>query len=748
MSAVDYLIVGGGLAGATAAETLRREGAQGSVALLCAEDVLPYHRPPLSKEFLLSKRNRESVLIHDTAFYRERDIEVRLGTRALRVDPLGNRVETDTAGELRFNQLLIATGARLRKLDLPGADLDGVFYLRRLADAEALKQAMAVARRAVVVGASFIAMEVTASLITKGIATTLVAKTDQLYCRLDSPELSAFMADYFRAQGATIVLSDTLSRIDGNGRIGSVTTHAGRTLPCDLLAIGVGVEPEIDWLRDSGLRLDRGVVVDPHMRTSQPDIYAAGDIARFFDPIFKRYRRIEHWDNAVKQGRLAARNMLGNRQTYRAVSYFFSDVFDLSFNVVGDVAEADERIVRGNPADKSFSILYLKDKRLHAALLLERPLMEQKAAGSLIVNRIGLASCGPELADPAFPLEKTATQTVLILQGGGALGAFECGVVKAMEEKGIYPDIVAGISIGAFNAAIIAGHPRQAAPALEAFWNELSLDTPPALTEALRRMFSANQALVFGSPNFFRPRWLMPMLAPQQWPVNWTSFYDPSPVIGLLRRYVEFEKLKDGPVRLMVGAVNVETAELETFDSFIDELTPDHVLASGSLPPGFPWTTIDGKHYWDGGIVSNSPLDQVAESTGLTSKKVYIVNLYPGRKPLPRQMLEVLTRRDEILYAERINRSLRTRELIENLRGLVEDITGCLDSAVADQIRQRPNYIEAMGESCALSITRILHEGEPEESASKDYDFSRQTIKEHIEHGYRAAQAALEKKTS
>ncbi|CAL1241901.1 FAD-dependent oxidoreductase [Candidatus Methylocalor cossyra] len=756
MSVVDFLIVGGGLAAATAAETLRAEGAQGTIAMLAAEAVLPYHRPPLSKDYLLAPKLRDSLFIHEETFYRDHGIEVLLGTRALRVDPKQKRVETDRHGGFGFKTLLIATGARPRRLSVPGAERDGIFYLRTWADAEALRAAMGEARRAVVVGASFMALELTASLIRKGIATTVVAPTDTLYCRLESPEFSAFIAEYFEARGATILFEDRLSRIEGGRRVEGVATHGGRTLPCDLLAIGIGVEPDIGFLKDSGLLLDRGVVVDAHLETNRPGIYAAGDCARFFDPVFKRYRRIEHWDNAVKQGRIAARNMLGRRRSYRTVSYFFSDVFDLGFTVVGDLRDADHRIVRGSmavPAHRprdpgegpSFSILYLKDRALRAALLVNRPVLDQKAVGALILNRVDLANIQPKVADPAFPLERAATQTVLILQGGGALGAFECGVVKAMEEKGIYPDLVAGISIGAFNAAIVASHPRQAGPALEAFWHDLSLATPPASSEALRRWLASSQALLFGSPKFFYPRWWKPVLHPAQWPVFWTSFYDTSPALELLRRHIDFQRLKTSPVRLLAGAVNVETAELDTFDSFIDELTPAHILASGSLPPGFPWTVVDGKPYWDGGLVSNSPLDLVIESDGLSNKKVYIVNLYPVRQSLPRNLAEVLTRRDEIVYAEKIRRSARVSELIKNFRDLVEQLMQALDPAVAEQIRQRPNYIETMGETCTAAIVRFVHEGEPGESAAKDYDFSRHTIEEHIAHGYRLAKERLER---
>jgi predicted acylesterase/phospholipase RssA len=452
--------------------------------------------------------------------------------------------------------------------------------------------------------------------------------------------------------------------------------------------------------------VDSGIRVNQYLETNQPGIFAAGDVANFYDPIARKRSRAEHWDNAIKQGRIAALNMLGERQSWRTVSYFFSDVFDLTFNVVGSTKKTGERIVRGSVEDRSFSVLYLGNNRLHGAFLLEQSFLEAKAAGALIANRSDLAVTKAKLPDSRFPLNRAAVQTVLILQGGGALGAFECGVVKALEERSIYPDLVAGVSIGAFNAAIIAANPRNATAALEAFWRELSLDTPDVPFEELRRALSSLQSLVFGAPRFFRPRWFEPILTPAQLPTNWTSFYDPSPLKATLRKYVAFKKLRDSPVRLVLSAVDVETSQLTIFDSYVDEITPEHVLASGSLPPAFPWTSIEGKHYWDGGLVSNSPLDQVVEVGGLTDKNIYVVNLWLEQRALPRSIPEVLARRDEVLFAEKIRRNIRIWQRIDDYRRLVEEIMAGLESKTAEQIKRRPHYIEAVGETCPLSITR------------------------------------------
>jgi NTE family protein len=251
---------------------------------------------------------------------------------------------------------------------------------------------------------------------------------------------------------------------------------------------------------------------------------------------------------------------------------------------------------------------------------------------------------------------------------------------------------------------------------------------------------------MFGPPHFFRPRWLEPILSPAQLPTNWTSFYDPSPLKATLNKYVAFEKLRDSPVRLLLTAVDVETGRLAIFDSYVDEITPEHILASGSLPPGFPWTTIAGKHYWDGALVSNSPLDQVVEIGGLTGKDVYVVNLWLEKRALPHSIPEVLARRDEIVFAEKIRRNILTREYIDDYRQLVEEIMSSVEPKVAEQIRRRPRYIETVGEVCPLSVTRINRKPIEGESVSRDYEFSRKSIDQLIAQGYAIAAKTLERR--
>jgi NADPH-dependent 2,4-dienoyl-CoA reductase/sulfur reductase-like enzyme/predicted acylesterase/phospholipase RssA len=743
---VDFLLVGGGLASATAAETLRGGGAEGSIAIVTAENSLPYHRPPLSKDFLVKGPEKTNILVHAPSFYREHDIAIHLAARVSRVDIERRTVETEQGSQFRFGKLLISTGASVEELSVPGANLAGIHYLRTAEDGRALYDDIARVRHAVVVGASFLGMELAAAFARRGIRTTVIAKEALLYDKLGSPEISRFFAQYFRTRGVEHICSEGVEKFCGTVRVESVVTQSGKVVPCELVAVGIGVHPEVGFLRDSGIALDNGILVNQHLETNQPGVYAAGDVANFYDPITRCRRRSEHWDNAVKQGRIAAWNMLGDRQSWRTVSYFFSDVFDLTFNVVGDTEDASERIVRGSPQGEAFAVLYLAANRLRGAFLLNQSYVEAKAAGALIMSRSNLGPAKGRLTDIQLPLNRAAVETVLILQGGGALGAFECGVVKALEERDIHPNLVAGVSIGAINATIIAANPGNATGVLEAFWRELSLDVPDLPNEDLRRTLSSLQSLMFGSPHFFRPRWFEPILSPAQLPTHWKSFYELSPLKATLSKYVAFDKLRDSPVRLVLTAVDVETGQLAIFDSYVDEITPDHVLASGSLPPGFPWTTIGGRHYWDGGLVSNSPLDQVVEVGGLTGKDVYIVNLWLDKRALPQSIPEVLARRDEILFAEKIRRSVRSWEYLNGYRQLVEEIMGNLEPKLAEQIRRRPLYIETVGETCPLSITRLTREAVEGEPVSRDYEFSRQSIDQHIAQGYAIAAKILQRR--
>lgn len=744
---IDHLIVGGGAAAATAAATLRLEDADCSIAILSADVTPPYYRPALSKQFLTGKSSDQQILIHPAAYYADQRIELILGAEAVALDSAARIVTTASGDRLRYGKLLIATGSGPLRLAVPGDGLRGVHHMRSMADCERVRGEIASgAKRAVVLGASFLGMEIAMTLLELGLEVTVIECRDRILPHVESQRVSDYFLKHAAERGATILLSDTLAAVRGKGRVREVETRSGKNLPCDLLMVSIGVAPATQFLAGSGVALDAGlVVVDDQLKTSADDIFAAGDVTSFYDPIFARRRHVQHWDNAVKQGRLAALNMLGRRLRYDEVSYFFCDFGDVSFSMLGAPEEADERIARGSLEKKSLALFYLKDDVPRALLSVGRPAEETRSVEGLIRYRVNLHDELDKLRDPDFALDLIPTQTVLVLQGGGAMGAFECGVVKALEEEAIFPDIVAGISIGALNGAIVAGNPRHATRALESFWSELEIASPALLGEDAARAITSMQILSFGVPHFFRPRWVPSITSALTPPMNWTSYYDPSPMRELIARYVDFPKLRTSPVRLLVGAVNVRSGELEVFDSYVQDLTPDHVLASGSLPPGFPWTEIDGQAYWDGGVISNSPLDLVFERCGPDGKNVYIVDLFAGRRPLPGNMMEVMSRRDEIVYSERVRSDLRLRELTASYRELVDRILDQVDEPTRARITQRPLYIELMGDGGQTHITRFVRQGREGEPSSRDYDFSDISIRANREQGYALVKDTLGK---
>ena len=402
----DYLIIGGGLAGATAVKELLLMGAQGSIGMLAAETGLPYERPPLSKDFLLGQAPRDSLFLLSERVYREHGVGLHLGTPAASVSP-GRHLVTSAGGdEFEYGSLLIASGCAVRRLQIPGTDLPGLFYLRTLADAEALKQAIAGGGHAVVIGGGFIGLEVASALAQRDIGVTIIHRADRLFERFASEELCSFFERHYLDHGVHVVYEDEVRRLEGDGRLRKVVTRAGRTLPCDFVFAGIGVEPGVAYLEGSGIEINNGIVVNEYLQAGAPDVFAAGDVANFFDPVFGRRRRIEHWDNAITQGRLAARNMAGVREPFAGVSYFYSTVFGITYEFFGDLSGYDEMVLRGSFDRKTAALLYLGGGVLRAALLLNRPPAERRAVQQLIVSRQQIGSLQEQLADDHFMLER------------------------------------------------------------------------------------------------------------------------------------------------------------------------------------------------------------------------------------------------------------------------------------------------------------------------------------------------------
>lgn len=379
------------VAGYAAKELVSQGLKPGELAIVSADSAVPYERPPLSKGFLSGKDNEDSILINVPDWYREHGIEMRLNTVIARVDPGEKRLRSNTGEEFECEHLLLATGARARKLDCPGNDLGSVFYLRSLQDSATIRSANAGAKTAVIIGGGFIGMEVASVLARKNIQTTLITNEDRVWSRVFTPAMSAFFEQYYAARGVRIVKQARVGALEGEGRVQAVLLGDRQKLSCDLVVIGVGAVPVTELLEKTGVRIDDGIVVNDCLETSTAGIYAAGDVASYSDAIFRKRRRVEHWDNAVSQGQHWARVVLGERQPFVHVPYFFSDVFDLSYELWGDTTEASEIVIRGDVRSASFSGWWLKDERVMAAFVMNRPDEERGVAPNWIKSSQGIS---------------------------------------------------------------------------------------------------------------------------------------------------------------------------------------------------------------------------------------------------------------------------------------------------------------------------------------------------------------------
>jgi len=364
----EIVIVGGGLTAARVAESYRESGGSDRVTLLASEEHPPYHRPPLTKRLLRGEVEPSETLVATPDDFRELDVELRLGTPAASLDLASRTVTLESGRDVAYERLVIATGAAPRRLPVPGADLDGVSTLRTLDDSLALREAADSARRVVVVGTGFIGLEVTASLRARGVEVTIVDAATAPFQALGAPNFSAFLVHLYRDHGVELLLGDGIEGFFGNGKVDAVRTASGRDVEADLVVVGVGVAPSTTWLEGSGLELDNGVVVDSRLRASAEDVFAAGDVANFEDPIFRRRRRIEHWSNADYQGRLLGKVLAGENVSYDRVSAFFTELFGTVYRFFGDSEGAGRQELEGSFADGRAVVRYFDGNRLRAAL--------------------------------------------------------------------------------------------------------------------------------------------------------------------------------------------------------------------------------------------------------------------------------------------------------------------------------------------------------------------------------------------
>jgi NADPH-dependent 2,4-dienoyl-CoA reductase/sulfur reductase-like enzyme len=388
MKISKYAILGGGMVAGYAAKQLVEGGLKpGELTIVSADTSLPYERPPLSKGFLAGKDTEAGIRINPEDFYREHEIEVRLHCEADGIDAGRKLLRLRSGEDLGFERLIIATGARVKTLDVPGSDLAGIYYLRSMEDAGRIRAHAASAKRALVAGSGFIGMEVASVLAQKGIAITMVLREDRIWKKFFTPAMSRFFESYYAARGVQFIKQATVAELRGDGAVSSAALDGDRTVACDLVVAGIGVRPVTELLAGSGIEVADGVMVNEYLETNQRDIWAAGDVANYQDTLFGKRRRVEHWDNAVSQGQHCARALAGERTPFLHVPYFFSDVFDLSYEVWGDPSGASEIVERGDLGSTSFSVWWLQRERLVAAFTMNRPDEEREAAPRWIESK-------------------------------------------------------------------------------------------------------------------------------------------------------------------------------------------------------------------------------------------------------------------------------------------------------------------------------------------------------------------------
>ncbi len=364
-----YVIVGASLAGATAAQTLREQGFAGRIVLVGDETELPYERPPLSKGYLLGKDERAKIYVHDESWYADHAVELLLGRRVTLLDRVAHQVELDTGERIGYAKLLLAMGASPRRLRLPGANLAGVHYLRRVEDSDRLRETIRAGSRIVVVGAGWIGLETAAAARESGCDVTVIDPQPAPLLAALGSEMGAFFAGLHVRHGVDLRLSHTVTEFRGTDHVSGVRTDGGE-FAADAVIVGIGAMPNVELAEQAGLNCDNGIVVDKMLCTQDPDVYAVGDVANSYRPFYGGHLRTEHWDNALHGAPVAAHGMLGQSVAYDKLPYFFTDQYDVGMEFSGWIGPDgyDRLVTRGDVAGQAFHAFWLADDRVVAGM--------------------------------------------------------------------------------------------------------------------------------------------------------------------------------------------------------------------------------------------------------------------------------------------------------------------------------------------------------------------------------------------
>jgi 3-phenylpropionate/trans-cinnamate dioxygenase ferredoxin reductase component len=402
LSKQRFVIVGASLAGAKAAQELRDRGFDGEITMIGSEPERPYERPPLTKDYLRGESERDKAYVHPAGFYNENAIELLTEATVTGLDAGGSHVALDDGREVAYDRLLLTTGAEPRRISIPGAELDGILYLRTLADCDAIRARLDAGARLVVVGARWIGTEVAASARQKGLEVSVIDPLQLPYERILGPEIGEFYRDVHVQHGVAMLLGRGVEAFEGDGAVRRVRTGDGASIECDFAVVAVGVAPRTDLAAQAGLEVNNGVVVSERLVTSAPNIFAAGDVANAWHPFYEEQIRVEHWANALNQGPAAARSMLGDETGYARLPYFYSDQYDVGMEYSGYATDWDEVAFRGERAGGKFIAFWLKDGKVVAGMNVNVWDVNDKVQALI---RSGHTVDPAALRDPDTPLE-------------------------------------------------------------------------------------------------------------------------------------------------------------------------------------------------------------------------------------------------------------------------------------------------------------------------------------------------------
>ncbi|MCY4397279.1 MAG: FAD-dependent oxidoreductase [Rhodospirillaceae bacterium] len=400
-----FVIVGAGHAGGRAAQAMRQCGFEGQILLIGEEPHVPYERPPLSKELIVTDAGLEKVRLHEAAWYAENRIDLIAGNGAASIDAAGRRVELADGRALAFDKLMLTTGARVRRLPVPGADLDGVFYLRTLDDSDAIKARISSGTEVAVIGGGFIGLEIAGSAAKLGAKVTVLEAADRMMGRSVAPEVADWFARMHRDRGVDLHLGVTVGALEGTGAVNGVRLSNGSMVPAEVVVIGIGILPNVEIAGAAGLAVDNGIVVDDRGRTSHPDIYAAGDVANQPNAFAGRRLRLESYQNAQDQAAAVARNLCGADEAYEDSLWVWSDQHDVNLQMTGAPEHWDRLVWRGNPDDGPATVFYLADGKIVAVNTLNNG---REMRPSQMMMRGGKAFEAEALADTSVKLLKLA----------------------------------------------------------------------------------------------------------------------------------------------------------------------------------------------------------------------------------------------------------------------------------------------------------------------------------------------------